>query len=240
MDTSSSNLQPRANSSSSSVVKQTMAGLYIDSDPWFMQNNILTILFSIILTNDNGLIVCCLQTKSEFVRLSTSSICWLWHRSPRQCTPCRVTRCELHKINVNWVVRWNHISFGQISQHSRFGRENVKLPPFNQRYVFGLTLGWYSAVWGHTGTQKIQRRHMSAKASQITGNSTVCLFSSRFRLKTNKTWSSVWLAFVRRIHRWAVDSPHEGSSYRKRSHVMYEVFIERPCIIATQSGSSAV
>ena len=37
-----------------------------------------------------------------------------------------------------------------------------------------------------------------------------CLFSRLFRRGSKKHQSTAWLAFVRGIHRWPVDSPHKG------------------------------
>ena len=55
---------------------------------------------------------------------------------------------------------------------------------------------------------------MSAMASQITDVSIVCLTVCS-GADQRKHQSSASLAFVRRIHRWWVDSPHKGPVMRK-------------------------
>ena len=73
---------------------------------------------------------------------------------------------------------------------------------------------------------------MSAMASQITGISIVC---STVCLGANqrKHQSSVSLVFVRGIHRWRVDSPHNGLVMRKCPHLMTSSWYKLPLLFET-------
>ena len=61
---------------------------------------------------------------------------------------------------------------------------------------------------------------MSTVASQITGVSIVCLTACS-GAEQRKYQSSAWLAFVRGIHRWPVDSPHKGPVTQKNYFIWW-------------------
>ena len=77
-------------------------------------------------------------------------------------------------------------------------------------------------------------------ASQITGVSIICstVFSGAGQRKHQ---SSAWLAFVRGIHRWPVDSPHKGPVTRKMFPFDY-VIIKTECVdmMGSQQSPSSI
>ena len=79
-----------------------------------------------------------------------------------------------------------------------------------------MTRKWNTTKWNfnHTGNVHYSDVIMSALASQITGVLIVCLNVCSVA-DQRKHQSSMWLAFVRGIHRWQVNSPHKGPVTRK-------------------------
>ena len=73
----------------------------------------------------------------------------------------------------------------------------------------GVAATWSDGVLDHHNGDI-----MSAMASQITGVSIVCP-TVCFSTDQRKHQSFASLAFMRGIHRWSVDSPHEGLVTRK-------------------------
>ena len=79
-----------------------------------------------------------------------------------------------------------------------------------------MTRKWNTTKWNfnHAGNVHYSDVIMSAMASQITGVLIVCL-SVCSVADQRKLQSSMALAFVRRIHRWPVNSPDKGPVTRK-------------------------
>ena len=68
---------------------------------------------------------------------------------------------------------------------------------------------------------------MSVMVSQIAG----CLRYHFFRRRSKKTWNSMSLFFVRGIHRWPVDSPHNGPVTRKMFPFDDVIMVKPRCLV---------
>ena len=109
-------------------------------------------------------------------------------------------------LNTSSIFRWHITRFQWVMRAIRTDTENeVRMTsPMNDESLLGV---WRNSL--------LQRRHNECDV--ISNHQCLdCLLNRLFRAAQRKHQRSVALAFVREIHRWALNSRHKGSVTRKK------------------------